>query len=69
MQAVLDTLRTELADRNISQRRLSGIIDRRPQWVIHHLGGTYVLSMDDYILICEGIGIDPVTTLAKALKQ
>mgnify|MGYP001597112555 CR=1 FL=1 len=69
MQAVLDTLRTELADRNLSQRRLSALIDRRPQWVIHHLGGAYVLSMDDYILICEGIGIDPVTTLAKALKQ
>lgn len=69
MQAVLDTLRAELSERNLSQRRLGALIDRRPQWVIHHLGGAYVLSMDDYVLICEGIGIDPVTTLAKALKQ
>lgn len=69
MQAVLETLRAELAERNLSQRRLSGIIDRRPQWVIQHLGGAYVLSMDDYVLICAGIGIDPVATLAKALKQ
>lgn len=69
MQAVLDTLRAELSERNLSQRRLGAIIDRRPQWVIHHLSGAYVLSMDDYVLICEGIGIDPVTTLAKALKQ
>lgn len=69
MQAVLDTLRAELAEKNLSQRALGQRINRTQQWVLHHLAGNYVLSMEDFILFCAGIGIDPITTLAKALKQ
>lgn len=69
MQAVLDTLRAELAEKQISQRVLGERIDRTQQWVLHHLAGNYVLSMEDFMLFCAGINIDPITTLTKALKQ
>lgn len=69
MEAVRDALRRHATTRGISQRELAEKIGRSQPWVSHHFDGSYVLSVDDYLRICAGIGIDPVKTLADALNK
>ena len=69
MEAVRDALRLAATRKGISQRELGDRIGRSQPWVSHHFDGSYVLSVDDFIRICGGIGIDPVHTLRAALNK
>lgn len=69
MEAVLVILRKAIKDKGMTQTDLGTQIYRSQTWVSHHLDGSYVLSLDDYLRLCAGLGINPVTTLAKALNK
>lgn len=69
MKAVLDQFRLAQFHLGITQRDLAQRIHRNQAWVSRHLDATYELSLDDFLRFCHGLEMDPVTTLAKALKQ
>ena len=69
MDAVLAIFRTAINDSGMTQADLGASIYRSQTWVSHHLDGSYVLSLDDYLRLCEGLGISPVETLAQALNK
>lgn len=69
MDAVLAIFRKEVKAQAITQADLGAEIERSQTWVSHHLDGSYVLSLDDYLRLCEGLGISPVDTLAQALNK
>lgn len=69
MEAVLVILRQAVKERGMTQTDLGASIYRSQTWVSHHLDGSYVLSLDDYLRLCAGIGLSPIRTLADALNK
>lgn len=69
MQAALTLFRLEQFRLGITQRDLANRIHRNQAWVSRHLDGTYELSLDDFLRICNGLNMDPVDTLAQVVKQ
>lgn len=69
MDAALALFRTEQCRQGITQRDLATRIHRNQAWVSRHLDGSYELSLDDFLRLCGGLNMDPVTTLAQVVKQ
>ena len=69
MEAVLAILRKEVKAQGINQRDLGARIYRSQTWVSHHLDGSYVLSLDDFLRLCDGLTLSPVATLSRALNK
>lgn len=69
MEAVLAIFRQTIKAQKMTQADLGAEIFRSQTWVSHHLDGSYVLSLDDYLRICVGLNISPVATLHRALNK
>ena len=69
MDALLAILRKEVKAQAITQADLGATFYRSQTWVSHHLDGSYVLSLDDYLRLCQGLQLSPVATLHRALYK
>ena len=67
--AIASELRAEKGRQRLSQRALADLIGRDQSYVSKRLSGQASLTLDEYVTLCEALGVRPDAMLRRALDQ
>ena len=67
--AIASELRAEKGRQRLSQRALADLIGRDQSYVSKRLSGQASLTLDEYVTLCQALGVRPDEMLRRALDQ
>lgn len=67
--AVAAELRAALGRKGLTGAALARVLDFPPIYVSRRLSAAVAITVEDLVVLCEGLGVEPLDVLAEATKD